>query len=104
MRAGFPGCGWDTPGSEDGRGDLRACASPTRMLQTLEELEACSSEAKAKATAFQHLLLLVGIHLFKVRRLERRGLRTWGLALRLPPEQLEDFARKGSGELNFVGS
>ncbi|KAK1331522.1 hypothetical protein QTO34_009479 [Cnephaeus nilssonii] len=35
------------------------------MLQTLEELEACSSEAKAKATAFQHLLLLVGIHLFK---------------------------------------
>ncbi|XP_059525011.1 myb-binding protein 1A [Myotis daubentonii] len=37
----------------------------TRMLQTLKELEACSSEAKAKATAFQHLLLLVGIHLFK---------------------------------------
>ncbi|XP_045442616.1 myb-binding protein 1A isoform X3 [Pipistrellus kuhlii] len=37
----------------------------TQMLQTLEELEACSSEAKAKATAFQHLLLLVGIHLFK---------------------------------------
>ncbi|XP_066219496.1 myb-binding protein 1A [Saccopteryx leptura] len=36
-----------------------------RMLQTLKELEACSSEAKAKATAFQHLLLLVGIHLFK---------------------------------------
>ncbi|XP_016056442.1 PREDICTED: myb-binding protein 1A isoform X2 [Miniopterus natalensis] len=36
-----------------------------RMLQTLEELEARSSEAKAKATAFQHLLLLVGIHLFK---------------------------------------
>ncbi|XP_036124435.1 myb-binding protein 1A [Molossus molossus] len=36
-----------------------------RMLQTLDELEARSSEAKAKATAFQHLLLLVGIHLFK---------------------------------------
>ncbi|XP_012581827.1 PREDICTED: myb-binding protein 1A isoform X2 [Condylura cristata] len=36
-----------------------------RMLQTLKELEARSSEAKARATAFQHLLLLVGIHLFK---------------------------------------
>ncbi|XP_057570404.1 myb-binding protein 1A [Hippopotamus amphibius kiboko] len=36
-----------------------------RMLKTLKELEAQSSEAKAKATAFQHLLLLVGIHLFK---------------------------------------
>ncbi|XP_054431834.1 myb-binding protein 1A [Pteronotus mesoamericanus] len=36
-----------------------------RMLQTLKELEAHSSEAKAKVTAFQHLLLLVGIHLFK---------------------------------------
>ncbi|XP_045149263.1 myb-binding protein 1A [Echinops telfairi] len=34
-----------------------------RMLQTHKELEARSSEAKA--TAFQHLLLLVGIHLFK---------------------------------------
>jgi hypothetical protein len=34
------------------------------MLETLKELEARSSEAKA--TAFQHLLLLVGIHLFKV--------------------------------------
>ncbi|XP_004857298.1 myb-binding protein 1A [Heterocephalus glaber] len=34
-----------------------------QMLETLKELEACSSEAKA--TAFQHLLLLVGIHLFK---------------------------------------
>nr|KAF6457664.1 MYB binding protein 1a [Rousettus aegyptiacus] len=34
-----------------------------RMLQTLKELEARSSEAKA--AAFQHLLLLVGIHLFK---------------------------------------
>ncbi|KAM5215341.1 myb-binding protein 1A isoform 2-T2 [Hipposideros larvatus] len=34
-----------------------------RMLQTLKELEAHSSEAKA--TAFRHLLLLVGIHLFK---------------------------------------
>uniref|UniRef100_A0A8C0ZY81 Myb-binding protein 1A n=1 Tax=Castor canadensis TaxID=51338 RepID=A0A8C0ZY81_CASCN len=34
-----------------------------QMLETLKELEARSSEAKA--TAFQHLLLLVGIHLFK---------------------------------------
>ncbi|XP_010594820.2 myb-binding protein 1A isoform X1 [Loxodonta africana] len=34
-----------------------------RMLQTLKELEAHSTEVKA--TAFQHLLLLVGIHLFK---------------------------------------
>ncbi|XP_042636435.1 myb-binding protein 1A [Orycteropus afer afer] len=34
-----------------------------RMLQTLKELEARSAEVKA--TAFQHLLLLVGIHLFK---------------------------------------
>ncbi|XP_029068705.1 myb-binding protein 1A isoform X1 [Monodon monoceros] len=34
-----------------------------RTLKTLKELEAQSSEAKA--TAFQHLLLLVGIHLFK---------------------------------------
>ncbi|KAG8517114.1 Myb-binding protein 1A [Galemys pyrenaicus] len=36
-----------------------------RMLQTLKELEARAPEAKATATAFQHLLLLVGIHLFK---------------------------------------
>uniref|UniRef100_A0AAA9SS49 MYB binding protein 1a n=1 Tax=Bos taurus TaxID=9913 RepID=A0AAA9SS49_BOVIN len=34
-----------------------------RMLKTLKELDTLSSEAKA--TAFQHLLLLVGIHLFK---------------------------------------
>ncbi|XP_039110421.1 myb-binding protein 1A [Hyaena hyaena] len=34
-----------------------------RMLQTVQELEAASSGAKA--AAFQHLLLLVGIHLFK---------------------------------------
>ncbi|KAM9209438.1 myb-binding protein 1A [Dugong dugon] len=34
-----------------------------RMLQTLKELEARSAEVRA--TAFQHLLLLVGIHLFK---------------------------------------
>ncbi|XP_064234136.1 myb-binding protein 1A [Aotus nancymaae] len=34
-----------------------------RMLQTLKELEAASSEPRA--AAFQHLLLLVGIHLFK---------------------------------------
>ncbi|KAB1266199.1 Myb-binding protein 1A [Camelus dromedarius] len=36
-----------------------------RMLKTLKEVDARSSEAKAKAAAFQHLLLLVGIHLFK---------------------------------------
>lgn len=71
---GFPGLGLDTLESDTGRGGLRACPSSTRMLQTLEELEACSSEAKAKATAFQHLLLLVGIHLFKVWHLERRDL------------------------------
>ncbi|XP_012666405.1 myb-binding protein 1A isoform X2 [Otolemur garnettii] len=34
-----------------------------QMLQTLKELEAHSTEARA--AAFQHLLLLVGIHLFK---------------------------------------
>ncbi|EHA99819.1 Myb-binding protein 1A [Heterocephalus glaber] len=34
-----------------------------QRLETLKELEARSSEAKT--TAFQHLLLLVGIHLFK---------------------------------------
>ncbi|XP_004638356.1 myb-binding protein 1A isoform X2 [Octodon degus] len=34
-----------------------------QMLETLKELEARSSETKA--SAFQHLLLLVGIHLFK---------------------------------------
>uniref|UniRef100_A0A8D2D3R0 MYB binding protein 1a n=1 Tax=Sciurus vulgaris TaxID=55149 RepID=A0A8D2D3R0_SCIVU len=37
-----------------------------QMLETLKELESRSSEAKA--TAFQHLLLLVGIHLFKSPR------------------------------------
>lgn len=42
-----------------------------RMLKTLKELDTLSSEAKA--TAFQHLLLLVGIHLFKVRRPEVEG-------------------------------
>uniref|UniRef100_A0A8C4FHQ2 MYB binding protein 1a n=1 Tax=Catagonus wagneri TaxID=51154 RepID=A0A8C4FHQ2_9CETA len=36
-----------------------------RMLKTLKELETRFSEAKAKATAFQQLLLLVGVHLFK---------------------------------------
>lgn len=34
-----------------------------QMLKTLKDLEACSSETKA--TAFQHLLLLVGLYLFK---------------------------------------
>lgn len=64
---GFPGGEWDTLGVT-GSSSLRACPSHTRMLQTLDELEARSSEAKAKATAFQHLLLLVGIHLFKVQQ------------------------------------
>lgn len=36
-----------------------------RMLQSVRELEATSSGAGAKAAAFQHLLLLVGIYLFK---------------------------------------
>ncbi|XP_077749296.1 myb-binding protein 1A [Canis aureus] len=36
-----------------------------RMLQTLKELNACPPEAKAKASAFQHLLFLVGVYLFK---------------------------------------
>ncbi|XP_035155413.1 myb-binding protein 1A isoform X4 [Callithrix jacchus] len=39
------------------------CQAWDRMLQTLKELEAPSSEPRA--AAFQHLLLLVGIHLFK---------------------------------------
>ncbi|XP_051024180.1 myb-binding protein 1A isoform X2 [Acomys russatus] len=34
-----------------------------QMMTTLKELEACSSETRA--VAFQHLLLLVGLHLFK---------------------------------------
>lgn len=91
-----------------GRSGLTLAAVPEsipispRMLQTLKELETHSSEAKA--TAFQHLLLLVGIHLFKVRGLEGSGLGTWGLGHdRLPPEGLEGFARKGSGEWNLAG-
>lgn len=95
---GFPGDGWDTLGSDTGNSGLRTCLSHTRMLQTLKELEARSSEAKAKAAAFQHLLLLVGIHLFKVRQPVKEGLWTWH---RL--ERLEGLARKGSGELNFTG-
>lgn len=35
-----------------------------QMMSTLKELEARSSETRA--IAFQHLLLLVGLHLFKV--------------------------------------
>lgn len=54
-----------TLGSDTGSSGLRAYPSHPRMLQTLKELETHSSEAKA--TAFQHLLLLVGTHLFKVR-------------------------------------
>lgn len=40
------------------------CPPPSRMMTTLKELEARSSETRA--VAFQHLLLLVGLHLFKV--------------------------------------
>lgn len=50
-----------------GDGGLRACPCHPRMLQTLKELDACPPEAKAKASAFQHLLFLVGVYLFKVR-------------------------------------
>lgn len=72
------------------------------MLQTLKELEAHSSEAKA--TAFRHLLLLVGIHLFKVQWPGREGAMDLGSGHdRLSPERLEGFARKGSGELNLAG-
>lgn len=66
-----------TLASNTGSSSLRAYPSCPRMLQTLKELEARSSEAKA--TAFQHLLLLVGIHLFKVSGLEGRELWTWDL-------------------------
>lgn len=48
-----------------------------RMLKTLKELDTLS---EAKATAFQHLLLLVGIHLFKVRRPEVEGATDLGSA------------------------
>lgn len=76
------------------------------MLQTLKELEARSLEAKAKVTAFQHLLLLVGIHLFKVQQPGKaERLWAWGLGhCSLPPGRLEASARKGSGELNSSGS
>lgn len=62
-----------------------------RTLKTLKELEAQSSEAKA--TAFQHLLLLVGIHLFKVWRPGREGVTDLGSAV----------ARRGSGVLKLAG-
>lgn len=48
------------------------------MLQTLKELETHFSNATAdtrpKTIAYQHLLLLVGIHLFKVWPLEGWGM------------------------------
>ncbi|VFV28788.1 myb-binding protein 1a isoform 4 [Lynx pardinus] len=44
-----------------------------RMLQSVRELEATSSGAGAKAAAFQHLLLLVGIYLFKVLNPEKNA-------------------------------
>ncbi|KAK2105065.1 hypothetical protein P7K49_014579 [Saguinus oedipus] len=47
----------------DGSRGLRICLAPHRMLQTLKELEAPSSEPRA--ATFQHLLLLMGIYLFK---------------------------------------
>lgn len=59
-------------GRDTGCGGLSMLISP-RMLKTLKELDTLSSEAKA--TAFQHLLLLVGIHLFQVRP-EVEGLQT----------------------------
>lgn len=62
-----------------------------RMLKTLKELDTLSSEAKA--TAFQHLLLLVGIHLFKVWRPEVEGATDLGSA----------GARNSSVELNVTG-
>lgn len=90
-----------TLASNTGSSRLRAYPSCPRMLQTLKELEARSSEAKA--TAFQHLLLLVGIHLFKVRWPGREGVTDLGSGHdRLPPERLEGFARKGSGVLNLA--
>lgn len=45
------------------------------MMSTLKELEARSSETRA--VAFQHLLLLVGLHLFKVLWSVEKG--AWGL-------------------------
>lgn len=48
---------------------------PPRMMSTLKELEARSSETRA--VAFQHLLLLVGLHLFKVLWSVEKG--AWGL-------------------------
>ena len=62
-----------------------------RTLKTLKELEAQSSEAKA--AAFQHLLLLVGIHLFKVWRPGREGVTGLGSAV----------ASRGSGVLKLAG-
>lgn len=52
------------------------------MLQTLKELETQFSNATAdtrpKTIAYQHLLLLVGIHLFKVWPLEGWGMEPQG--------------------------
>ena len=62
-----------------------------RMLKTLKELDTLSSEAKA--TAFQHLLLLVGIHLFKVQWPGVEGATDLGSA----------GARNSSAELKVTG-
>lgn len=43
-----------------------------QMMRTLKELEARSSETRA--LAFQHLLLLVGLHLFKVSCCIEKGM------------------------------
>lgn len=67
------------PWGPEGSG-LRACPAPPRMLQSVRELEATSSGAGAKAAAFQHLLLLVGIYLFKVWM----ALGVWGTTAFLP--------------------
>jgi hypothetical protein len=65
------------------------------MMSTLKELEARSSETRA--IAFQHLLLLVGLHIFKVLSSIEKG--TVGLP------QLSGFGG-GSGtwrlKLNFL--
>lgn len=74
----FQGVGGTLQGPGGSRG-LRACLCHCRMLQTLKELEACSAEAKAKASAFQHLLFLVGIYLFKVWRPGGERAAFWGL-------------------------
>lgn len=56
--------GWRREPCLSASGACKCARSPSRMMSTLKELEAQSSETRA--IAFQHLLLLVGLHLFKV--------------------------------------